>query len=149
MTPSRAHLGKAVARGSWKSTVLETLKDKNGLKYCLKKIGVMIRNEIKRLCSQAVNSILSSQSVSDMNDFTWDKLHCELAANAPVLHTILQESTITETPRPNRKAVVGMCASLLLKHRCCKMSLVQKIMSLILYSGHSGKQVLIFNHQLL
>lgn len=146
MTPSRAHLGKAVARGSWKSTVLETLKDKNGLKYCLKKIGVMIRNEIKRLCSQAANSILSSQSLSDLNDFTWDKLHCELACNAPVLHTILQESTITETPRPNRKAVVGMCASLLLKHRCCKMSLVQKIMSLILYSGHSGKQVLIFNH---
>ena len=141
MTPSRAHLGKAVARGSWKATALETLKDKNGLKYCLKKIGIMIRNEIKKLCSPATNSILSSQDLSDLNHFTWDKLHCELASNAPVLYNILQESTITETTRPNRKAVVGMCVSLLLKHHYSKMSLVQKILSLILYSGHSGKQV--------
>ena len=51
LTPSRKPLGKAVARSSWKSAALKILKDKNGLKYCLKKIGIMIRNELHSMCS--------------------------------------------------------------------------------------------------
>jgi len=34
-----------------------------------------------------------------------------------------------------------MCAALMLKHRFTEMSLVQKIISLVLYAGHSDKQV--------
>ena len=105
----------------------------------------MIRNEIKKLCSPATNSVLSSQTLSDLNDFTWDKLHCELGSHAPVLYVrYFARVDQYRTPRLNRKAVVGMCASLLLKHCYSKMSLVQKILSLILYAGHSGKQVMMF-----
>ena len=141
LTPSRKHLGKAVARGSWKATVLEIMKDENGRKYCIQKIGVLIRNELHKLCSPTTKSILGSQSLSDLSDFTWDKLLQELEFHAPVLQAILKESTMTRNPRPNRKAIIGMCAALLLKHRHFKMSLVQKILALILYSGRSGTQV--------
>jgi len=94
----------------------------------------VIRNELSKLHSSATKSILSSNTLSDLYEFTWDQLHHELAKNAPVLLTILQESTITRTPRANRKAIIGKCAVVLLKHHCFNMCLVQKILSLILYA---------------
>ena len=94
------------------------------------------------MCSEHTSSVLSSQSVTDLWEFTWEKLLHELKVNAPILLSILRECTKTRRPRPNQNAVIGMCAVILLKHRFKKMSLVQRILSLILYAGHSGKQVI-------
>ena len=55
--------------------------------------------------------------------------------------SILEGCTKTKVTRVNRKAVMGMCVVLLLKHRFIKMCLVQKIISLILYTGQANKQV--------
>ena len=55
--------------------------------------------------------------------------------------SILEGCTETKVTRVNRKAVMGMCVVLLLKHRFMKMCLVQKIISLILYAGQANKQV--------
>ena len=44
--------------------------------------------------------------------------------------------------RHNRKGVIGVCISLLLKNRFAKACFVQKVISLILYSGHASKQVI-------
>ena len=60
---------------------------------------------------------------------------------APTLLALLEFCTYTRKPRVNRMAVLGMCVALLLKFSFHKMCLVQKIISLILYAGHSGKQV--------
>ena len=38
-------------------------------------------------------------------------------------------------------AVVGVCASVLLRHKNQRMNLLQHILSLILHRGHAGKQV--------
>ena len=141
LTPTRKVIAKAIGRGNWKATALEILKDENGRKYCLQKIGIMIRNELHTLCSPVAKSILGSQSLSDLSDFTWERLIKELEMYAPVLLSILRDATVTRTDRPNRGTIIGMCAALLLKHRYFKMSLVQKIFALVLYSGHSGKQV--------
>ena len=65
----------------------------------------------------------------------------ELHANAPVLISILRAATKTRVCRSNTNAVVGTCTAILLKHRNPKMGLLQKIISLILYSGHASKQV--------
>jgi hypothetical protein len=46
--------------------------------------------------------------------FTWDMLFAELKTNAPVLLSILESCTQTKRPRSNRKAVIGICASILL-----------------------------------
>ena len=143
LTPSRKHIGKAVARGSRKAVALECLKDPATRKYLLKKIGLLVRNELISMCSDSTNSILRSQSCHDLKEFTWSKLLLELAETAPILLTILQESTRTRRPRPNQAAVIGMCFSILLKHRFREMSLVQKILTLILHAGHSAKQVAI------
>lgn len=141
LTPSRKHIGKAVARGSRKAVAYESLNDPVTRKYVLAKVGSIVRSELACMCSDKTDSILRSQSASDMKHFEWDKLLSELEAHTPVLLSILQSCTQTRRPRPNRKAIVGICAAILLKHRFGKMSLIQRILSVVLYAGHAGKQV--------
>lgn len=70
LTPSRKHIDKAIGRGNWKAASLKMSKDENGGKYCIQKIGVMIRNELHTLCNPATKSVLGSQCLSDLSDFT-------------------------------------------------------------------------------
>ena len=93
------------------------------------------------LCSPVTKSILGTQCLSDLSDFTWKKLIDKLEIHTPVLLTILKDATSTRNEKPNREAIIGMCAALILKHRSFKMSLVLKIFALLLYSGHSGKRM--------
>ena len=86
-------------------------------------------------------SHLISQEKTYLSMFSWDKLLGELEENAPILLAILRECTQTKVPRPNQMSVIGMCAAIVLKYRYSKMSLVQKIISIILHGGHRGKLV--------
>ena len=138
---SRKHIGKAVARGRRQSVAVECLKEPGTRRHLLKQIGMLLRNELVFLCSDSAGSILRRQSVLELKEFTWKKLIGELEHKAPLFLTILCECSYTRTPRPNQDAVIGMCAAILLKHRVSKMSLMQRILSLVLYGGHSGKQV--------
>lgn len=140
MTPSRKRVGKALARRSKWSTVLELLKDAATKQYIVKKIGILVRRELMQMCSEKVDSILSSQ---DLKAFSWKVFLAELSSNAPILLSILQSCTCTRKPRQNRDGVIGMCCAILLKFRYQKMCMVQKIISSILYAGNSGKQVAI------
>ena len=95
------------------------------------------------MTSDNAHSFLCSQSKADLKEFKWDRLHAELSDNAPTLLSILLAATKTRVPRPNAHIVVGTCVAILLKHCNPKMSLLQKIISLVLYAGHASKQVLL------
>ena len=142
LTPSRKRLGKALARGSRRVVAIECLKDPTTRRHILKKIGILVRNEMIAMCTDARGSILRSQSSSAFKEFSWDTLLCEAAETAPLLLNILQECVRSRRSRPNQSAVIGMCFAILLKHRFSKMSLVQRILTLILHAGHCGKQVI-------
>ena len=86
-------------------------------------------------------SFLSSQSKDDLKEFQWERLHRELSLKAPVLLSILLDATRTRVPRLNLYIVIGTCVAILLKHHNPKASLLQKIVSLVLYAGHASKQV--------
>ena len=141
LTPTRKLIGKAVARGHRHSLAVECLKDPIIKRYLLKRIGVLVRNELRYLCSDSASSILRSQRVTGLKEFSWEKLLNELKASAPIFFSILCECTHTRGHRLNEAAVVGMCAAIILKHRYPMMCLVQKVLSLILYAGHTGMQV--------
>lgn len=117
------------------------MKDSSTRKYVLNLVGKEICNEIRLMASNKVDSFLCSTSKDDLKTFSWGRLHAELSTFAPVLHSILLAATKTRVPRPNTRMVTGMCAAILLKHRNPKMSLVQKVVSLVLYAGHASKQV--------
>ena len=142
LTPSRKHLGKAVARGSRYAIADECLSQPLTQKYVLKKIGVLVGKELRNMCSDSTRSVLKSQDTSDLCEFTWHQVICELDKNAPIFLNLMNSMTYTTTQRANRSAVIGICAGILLKHRFSNMCLLQKLLSLILYAGHCGKQVL-------
>lgn len=105
----------------------------------MNKVAGMIRDEVRKMCSNDVNSIL--QRTSAVSSFQWVDLLNELESHAPTLMTILNSATITRGYRCNRSGVIGMCAALLLKFRYNRMNVVQKLISTILHAGHAGKQV--------
>ena len=75
-------------------------------------------------------------------DFQWGGLLNELDIHAPALMIILNNATHEAWhEKQNRDGAKGICAAILLKFCFDKMSVVQKLISCILYAGHSGKQV--------
>ena len=137
-------MGRAIARRSTKRLIQELINNDKTRQQLFNRMSKMIHNEIATMCSNKVNSVLLRHSADDIMSFSWSKLHEELKTFAPVFVSVLQSCARTKQPRVNTNGVIGMCAALLLKHRYTKMCLVQKIVSLILYAGHAGKQVELF-----
>ena len=52
-----------------------------------------------------------------MQNFHWNMVYDELKLKSPVFLGVLIAATQTRTPRPNRVAVICVCASILLKYR--------------------------------
>ena len=96
---------------------------------------------MKAMCSDATASILKSPKKEDLSSFSWETLWKELSTHAQTLTCILTECTKSRVSKGNNHAVIGICASILLKHRFSKMSLVQKIVSIILFNGCASKSV--------
>ncbi len=92
-----------MARRNKSSLVTEVFKDNTTKQYVIKRIGNIVRKELFTMCSEKTGSILSSKHVSDLKEFTWDKLLTELDSHAPVLHSILKMCTQTRrrtSPQP-------------------------------------------------
>lgn len=156
-TPNRRHISKAAARGHKKGSQLlhilnyhcfyfiavtdHCFKDETIREYSVNKVAQIIHSEVKKMCTHDVNSILRQTSCESLGNFQWCNLISELQQHAPTLMTILNACTKTRRYRKNKNGVIGMCAAMLLKFRYNRMSLVQKLISTILYAGHSGKQV--------
>ena len=141
LTPSRKHLGKAVARRSKQKVAVECLKDSDVKRYILKAVGKIVHNEVKHLCSNTTQSILKCNSLEMLKSFSWGSLKSELSSNAPVLKAILEATGVKSKNRPNFDAVVCLCVALLARNRNPSMNLTAKVLSMILYAGHSSKEV--------
>lgn len=90
-----------------------------------------MHKEIQSLCSDKVNSVLRR---ADIRNFNWDQLLEEVQWHAPVFFAIIQSCAHTTTPRMNEKPVIGVCIAVLL-------CLIQKLIFIVLYAGHAGKEV--------
>lgn len=136
-------MGKSLARKSDTAIALECLRSPEIRVQLLKKLGVILRKELKVMCSEKVNSVLRHTPSSS---FSWDSLKSELCQYAPTLLSIMIECTKTVVPCSNRDAVVGFCCSILVKYRYARMCAVQKMLSIVLYGGHASKQVILSIH---
>ena len=140
LTPSRKHLGKHIARGSKLAVARDCMEDPELRNHIVKKVGVRLQQELANLCSSEV--LLGDHS--KLASFTWDLVLAAAKQHAPTLLEILQACSSKKKAYQDRsKAVIGMCIAILCKHRQCNMSLVQKILSIILYAGHCSKMVCI------
>ena len=82
--------------------------------------------------------------------FKWEDVATELTARAPTLHSVLKMCVeVKRRERPHKRSyrnsdvsVMGVCASVILRHKNQHMNALQNIISLLLHRGHAGKQVI-------
>ena len=141
LTPSRKKIGKAVAHGSKKALAKQCMEDPVTKRHLFDLVGLSLRREMKVMVSDSTNSLLKSQEVERMKSFSWASVLDELTNNTPTLLFFLHECTNTKKNHPNTLAIIGACAAILLKHRLNRMSVFQKMVSIVLYAGHTSKQV--------
>ena len=146
MTPRRRQICRPLARGSRCAFARKCLKDRSMRNFIVKGMGVSLRHEIARLCSDDTVSILRSKTITTLKEFTWEKLLEEVREIAPTLFKLLHSCTKTRKLQKNHDAIIGVLIAIMCKHRRPNSALFQQIVSLILYSGHAAKRVLTCMH---
>ena len=110
---------------------------------------------MKVLSSKKGSSLLRDRSVESIKSISWDGLAEEIQRKAPTLYGVLWACVSMKRRKRKRKgrpmkatkespsdiAVLGVCTAILLRHHNQHMILLQRIIALILHSGHSSKQV--------
>lgn len=143
LTPSRQKYGKLLARGSRWTIAKQCLSDPVCREHVINEVAKLVTLEVKAMCSEDGASFLRSNLAQDLTSFSWSRVVAEMKRHAPILLRILQRCT--EGPgraiRKNQDAIIGLLACVLCKNRRPSMSLFQKTISIILYAGHSAKQV--------
>lgn len=141
MTPSRKKICKNIARGSHVALARRCLENSEIRKCIVRKIGHLLRKEVAQLCSNGVKSVLLDKTNHMLKSFKWNSLMDEIASSCPILLAILQ--SCTKVPRSNsqHEVVIGVITALLCKNRRSSASLIQRLISVILYTGHASKRV--------
>ena len=121
----------AIARDCMKDLILR--------KHIARTMETLLREELAHLCA---TKVLQGNPHSKLALFTWDVLLSNMEQHAPTLLELLKVCTRKRGYQYGSKAVIGLCTAILCKHRQRTMSLVQKILSLVLYAGHCSKKVL-------
>lgn len=148
LSRSLKKIGKGLGRKSIKSVAFQVMKHKQLRSRILKVLGTSIQIELKKMCDMNKPSILRSNDPVVVQSFKWQVLINELKENVPTLYNILACCARKKPMKQGKKSyrvkdevVIGICASVLLRHRNCKLNLIQRIVSMILYSNHAGKMV--------
>ena len=148
-------LAKGVARRNRASIGRQAVRDPKIRERVLSVLTKDIQKEMTTLCARNTGSILRQSSLQAVTKFSWDVLAEELQRVTPTLYTFLkgcvdvkrrapQKSATSKkqkSPRTTNTATLGICASILLRHKNVHMNTLQRLISLILHSGHSSKQV--------
>lgn len=110
----------------------------------MKVVGQMLQREVAALCSDKVKSVLAQKSKESVKNFRGvvSALLDEMKTRAPTLLSLLKWSMKTRKKRPKTDIVIAMVTSIICKHRKQSACQFQRIVSLILYTGHSSKQVI-------
>ena len=143
MEGSVKKLGKSLVRGKIKNLLKRLLLNDGMQKEACIIVGRVVRKEIKFLCSDTHNSIQREQSKASIGFLAGiPTVWCELQSKAPLLLLILQNCFLkSKATSDGMKAIFCMFISMLLKTRNSKMCMVQAMITLVLYAGHTEKQV--------
>ena len=141
LTPRRKQLCRPLARGSRCSFARRCLKDNSIRKYIIKGLGSSLKHEVARLCSDDTAFVLRDTTSLGLKELQWEKVLNQAKDMAPTLLDLLYSCTKTKTLRRNQNAIIGVLLAVLCKHRRPVASVFQRLVSLILYSGHSSKRV--------
>ena len=144
VTPTRRKICKPLVRSNYRSFATTTMKN-HSAKAVLTVLGQMLQKEVASLCSTKFKSVLAQSPKNILVDFSGmvNRFICEMEARAPTLLWLLRWTLKTRQARGNTNLIIAIITSMMCKHRKASVCQLQRIVSLVLYTGHSSKQVFI------
>lgn len=135
MTPKRQKICKCLVTNSHCALARKCLRDHRIKKYITKGFGTLLRKDIALICSDDEGITCNLMSLQ------WTNLLSFMRSKTPTLLSILQSCTKTKKAWLSQDAIIGVVTSVLCKHQRSSVSLFQRMVSLILYTGHASKKV--------
>ena len=129
-----------IARGSHTAIAQQCINDPNVKGLVIKQV-ILLRKEIATLCSDRVGSVILGSSADEMCAFSINRFIDEAKKHAPTLLQIVQSLTKSRLTTINQQAITAMILAMICKCKRSKMSLLQKIISLLMYFGRCTKKV--------
>ena len=139
-TPVRKHNVKRFARRSYASLASSVVQSKALSGRIVGQVASKIRCEMADISSKVHDSILKD-NIEALKHFSWDTVFLELQSKMPTLMMLLKKLVRNPT---ERKPLLCVIASQLLKQRQPKLGLVQRAVSILMYGNGTSKQVRIF-----
>lgn len=136
ITTNQEDAASRMARRSYPSTaksVVETFSE-----HTVAALTKRVNEEMNQVCSSKSNTILRQRC--DGTNFSWEKIWTKLKQQLPTLHSFLVSLTRNAV---SHKSLVCMIVSMMLKHRCKDIVLVQGVISALLYGNSTHKQVIL------
>ena len=141
LTPSRRELGRSLGRNSRRTLAENVLGNASIRKEIMQQFYRIIHEEMKKLYHEAKllgNGLEGSKMLSN----SWSDVCEDLEQTAPVLVSFLKACI---PKNEGKQAVLVACIGLLVNsHR--RPTIVQKLVSMFLYSGHASKLVRLCMH---
>ena len=136
-------MGKCLARKNNQSAIAkQCTRDARTREHTIAALGKIMCKKMKKLCSEEVKSVQRAQS---LKQFNWSDIVKEAEEHTPSMVQLLRAVTAKGGKSPaNRKRqdnIIGVLLCILCKYRNPKMMIFQRVLSVILYAGHSAKQV--------
>ncbi len=141
ITPTRRRICRPLIRSNFQSFSNKCAQNLTTRKALIKTISQLLRGEVATMCSDKFPSLLRNKSKEALMKFDFNAVMMELGSHAPILLTLLKSCLKTKKTRPNEDLIIMVISAIICKHRRSSCSLMQRMTSLILYAGHSAKQV--------
>ena len=131
-------MANTLGRKAYRSFAKHAVSNQAVRKHIIVGLQKFLKMEMKALCS---DSYLLTKDKKSLSTFSWSDFYEIIRARAPTVLTFL-EACVSQSSSLDTTTIVGVCAAVMAKARRSSASLVQQIISIILYSGHSGKKVI-------
>ena len=135
ITPRRQPVVRSLSRRSYKAATSTFTRLPRTSVYLLQRLVSQIRKEITAICSLKHNSILRGNHKT-LKNFSWTRIWHELYENVPTLIKLFQSLF----PKAGKKFICFLTA-MILKKSCMQMSLVQRVISFLLYANGTNREV--------
>ncbi len=103
--------------------------------------GQMLQKEVIFLCSNSHKILLTEEPNKDLDGLV-KHIICEVHDRVPTLFLLLGWAMKTRQPHSNTNIPISTITSMICKHRKACACQFQRLISLVLYNGHSSKQEL-------
>ena len=141
-SPYSRRIIKATARRNFKSVANNSYKHGLIQPYLNNALLHRMKNELRHCQSAETDSLLLHSLPSDLASFSFSALKSELKEYAQTFYNFLHQLTSIQKKRASEQStIICICAAIIFKYRHPDMSLIQKLISGILFAGHCSKEV--------